>query len=494
MQQVQPVNIIPNLSFLIEEIYYFPTRQQVPMYLRPYVFNTDDVTLNMVNERMEQNHSGTVTPAILSGLAGGLIQPSSVGVQTGIDNAWVSQDRYIFMLRARHVNHFGMEVINYVFGYTDHAGITPTGAVDPNMQHYINNVIETVVDTITYPTGAVRSEKLHSIYNTIASNSPNQADLFTQRPVDIYNTYSMNQLAQFSDVDANFFNASSVITPFSNNVVTSTTENSITTEYLGKILTSGIQSFKTREVHVNAYQMGSSDPAEKFFTEPSVNECAFVRTLSRAAGFRNVVGNFTFSAMMSMDPTVYDRFELFNTTSDFSNPLLTRTPEVGEDWVGQDMITTRAYSLMSNSVAMATKYGFTRLYFIATNKMDVTGTYSCSITNWKSFLSVSQQDQNYLIDLFKDRFNMEIFLNETNMGRVPVYMECYVDLLGTTKIYLEYGGYQGVWFTAPTFANSLYRPEITTDQGMVEVAATHIGQAIEAIAQSGTAQGVVQYY
>lgn len=89
---------------------------------------------------------------------------------------------------------------------------------------------------------------------------------------------------------------------------------------------------------------------------------------------------------------------------------------------------------------------------------------------------------------------MEIFLNETNMGRIPVYMECYVDLLGTTKIYLEYGGYQGVWFTAPTFANSLYRPEITTDQGMVEVAATHIGQAIEAIAQSGSAQGIVQYY
>lgn len=470
---------VPGIQFLIEELVYYPTRNHVPVHLRPYVFNTNHDAISTISDRMQQTASGTISAGVLNGLISGIVQPSSVGIASTVNSSWVGNRRFIFMMRVRHVDYMGVEVCTYLFGYTEHDGITPNGAIDMSMTHFINNVIETAATTYQTPLGVRRDEKLTGVYNAIFSTST--TDLYAQRPVDIYQTFSMNEMANFSDMDAKFYNASSTITPFSNNIVTSTAENGITAEYLSKILTSGMHAMKSREVHVNAYEMGSNDPTEKFFTEPSINECAFVRTLSRAAGFRSVTGTFPFTALMSMDSTIYDRFQLFNFTQDFSNPLLASTPEVGENWDGQDMITTKAYSLIENAVGMATKYGFTKMSFMMTNMSDALGTISSAILNFNSFLKLSPADNGYLLEIFKERFRNEVFLNESNVGRVSLAIEVHVDLLGTSKIYLEYAGYQGVWFTIPTFANSLFAPVVCNDQAMVEVAASHIGQTLTAL-------------
>ena len=483
-------SMIPQVQYQVEQLFYFPTREQVPMYLRPYVFNTDSAAIEQIGDRMLQNNAASVTPGILTGIAGGIVQPSTVGVESGVNAQWVGQDRYIFMLKARYIDFVGVEHCCYVFGYTDYNGVSPSGAPDINMVHYINNVLETSVETTQTPLGIYRQEKLLGVYNTIYSTTQN--DYFTQRPVDIYNTFTMNEMANFGGLDAKFMSASSVITPFSNNVVSSTSENAITTEYLGKLLTSGMHAFKGKEVHVNAYEMGSNDPAEKFFSEPSINDCQFLRTLSRNSGFRNPTGNFTFNALMGLDPTIYHRFEVFNLTSDFSNPVLTQTPQVGEYWHGQDVITIKAYAFLTNAVAMATKYGFTKLSFRADNRTDVLGSVMYGILDFKSFLSVQQRDINYLVEMFKDRFTQEVFLNETNACRMSAGLECHVDLLGTSKIYLEFAGYQGKWFTVPTYANSMFRPEVTPNQEMVEHAANCVGQALNQILH--TEQQAVQYY
>lgn len=471
--------IVPQTNFVIEDIIYYPTRNHMPVQLRPYVFSSNAESLGTLSDRLEQSKSGSVTPSLLSGLAGGLIQPSTVGFDSSVNVGWVGTRRFIFMMKVRYVYFTGVEMCVYVFGYTEYDGITPQGNINTEMAHYINNVIETSTVTTPTPMGMRRMEKLASIYNAIYSTS--QQDLYTQRPVDIYQTYAANEMAGYMDIDASFSNASSIISPFSKNIVTSTTENCITTEYLSKILSSGMQSMKSREVVVSAYNMGSHDPVEKFFTEPSMTECEFIRTLGRLGGFRGVSGTFNMKALMCMDPTVIDRFKLFNLTADFSNPLLTNTPEVGEYWGGQDMVTTKAYSLIENAVGMATKYGFTKLSFIVSNMMDVLGGVNYSILDFKSFLSLSQQDTNYILEVFKDKFNIEVYLNETQSGRISLHMECHVDILGTSKIYLEYAGFPGTWYTIPTFANSLFAPVVTNDQALVELAAGHVGASINTL-------------
>lgn len=473
-----------DINFILEELVYYPTRSHNPMLLRPYVFNVDNTAVDAISDRMSETKSGKITPAMLNGLTAGIVQPSSVGYESAINASWASTSRFLFMLKVRHIDHMGTEINTYIFGYTEFDGITQTGHIDLNMTHYINNVIETTVFHITTPLGTKRVEKLYNIYNAIYSTT--DMDVYTQRPVDLYQTIASSEMANFMSSDIQVQNASNLVTPFSNNVVTSTAENGITTEYLSKILTSGMHAVKSREIHVNSYQIGSDDPSERFFTEPSISDCVFLRTLSRVAGSRVTKPMFNFNALMQMDNTIYARFKMFNLTNDFASPILTRTPEVGETWHGQDMVTIKAFSLMENTVSMATKYGFTKMSFIASNMGDMTGGISFAVLDFNSFLSLSQQDFNYLLGIFEDKFKTEIFLNETASGKTPLHMECHINLLGSSKIYLEYAGTPGTWFTVPTFASSLYTSVISTDQNTVDYSANQLSNTLNALVEAHT--------
>lgn len=474
--------MLNDIRFILEELVYYPTRTQNPVPLRPYVFNVDNSAVESIGQRMEQNKSAKITPAMLNGVASGIVQPSAVGFESVINSSWVSTQRFLFMLKVRHIDHLGCELNTYVFGYTEFDGITQGGDIDVEMLHYINNVIETVSYSVSTPLGVQRMEKLNNIYNAFYSAS--QQDIYTQRPVDMYQSIVSSEMASFMPDDYDIQHAGNMVTPFSNNVVTSTMENNITTEYLSKILTSGLHAVKSREVHVNSYQIGSDDPAERFFTEPSINDSSFFRALSRAGGSRVTRPVFAFKALMRMDDTIYSRFKMYNLTQDFSNPVLTQTPDVGEYWVGQDIVTVKAFSLMENCVAMATRYGFTKLSFMASNMSDMTGQIICTILDFNSFLSLTEQGFNYLLEIFQNKFRDEIFLNETNAGRVPLHMECHINLLGTSKVYLEYAGYQGKWFTVPTYASSHYSAVLSTDQGMVDYSASELNRALGGLVEA----------
>lgn len=477
-----------NIQFILEDLVYYPTRSHNPMLLRPYLFNVENTAVDAISSRLAETKSGKITPAMLNGLTSSFVQPSSVGYDSPIDANWASTSRFLFMLKVRYIDHLGCEIVTYIFGYTEFDGITQTGHIDMNMTHYVNNVIETTVFHITTPTGVKRVEKLVNIYNAIYSTS--QVDIYTQRPVDLYQTISNSEMANFFMPGGEVQSAINLVSPFSNNVITSTAENGITTEYLSKILTSGMHAVKSREIHVNSYQIGSSDPSERFFTEPSVSDSVFLRALSRAGGSRVTKPVFNFNALMQIDDTIYSRFKMFNLTNDFSSPILSRTPEVGEYWYGQDIVTLKAFSLMENSVSMATKYGFTKMSFIASNMGDMLGGISFAVLDFNSFMSLSQHDFNYLLGIFEEKFKTEIFINETNYGKIPLHMECHINLLGSSKIYLEYSGMPGNWFTVPTFASSLYSSVISLDKNTVEYSASQLSNTLNELVDAN----VPSYY
>lgn len=470
------------INFTLQELVYYPTRSQNPVMMRPYVFNVDSSAVDAVRQRMEENRSAKITPSILNGITAGIVQPSTVGFDSVVNANWVSTQRFLFMLKVQHIDHVGCEINTYVFGYTEFDGITQGGDIDLDMTHYINNVIETASYIVPTPLGPSRMERLLNIYNAIYSVSG--TDVYTQRPVDMYQTIMSSEMANFMPENIQVSHAGNIVTPFSNNVVTSTTENGITTEYLSKILTSGMHAVKSRELHINSYNIGSDDPAERFFTEPSISDSIFFRSLSLISGSRVTKPVFTFRSLMRMDETIYSRFKMYNLTNDFASPVTARTPEVGEYWTGQDIVTVKAFSLIENCVSLATKYGFTKISFIASNMGDMTGNINYSILDFNSFLSLTQQGFNYLLEIFESKFKTEIFINETTSGRVPLHMECHINLLGTSKIYLEFAGYPGTWFTVPTYASSLYSAVLSTDQAMVDYSASQLGAAISSLADA----------
>ena len=307
--------ILPGTSqFVIEKLEYFPVARHNPMYMRPYTFNVQQESVHTIADRLDQTRAGKVTPALLKGVTSGIMQPSVVGYETIINDSWASTKRFIFMMKVRHIDISGVELNTYLIGYTEYDGITPNGHIDTQMPHFINNVISTTVHTWSTPMGVIRQEKLADTYQAIYSMS--NVDMYTQRPVDIYNAISAVEMSEFSEMPVSLQTTSGMVNPFNNNVVSSTLENNISTEYLAKILTSGMHATKAREIHMNSYQMGSDDPTEKFFSEPSVSETAFVRYLSRISGYKSVRPIFNFQHLMQIDPTIYDRFIRYNITDE----------------------------------------------------------------------------------------------------------------------------------------------------------------------------------
>lgn len=396
------------------------------------------------------------------------------------NNDWVSIKKFIFLLKVRSLDPTGVEINSYIQGYTEFDGITASGHIDPNMVHYINNVIETTTMTINTPLGVIRKEKLYRIYNVFFNGGFNE--LFTQRPSDVLENINLLNMSQFiNDPTLQTQNMGSYMNSVDTKALSSSVDNNITTEYLSKILTTGIHDVKNKDIFINSYEISNGMAPESRLPEPSIHDNRFLKYISRVAGFKIVREFFTFQSLMNVDPTIYNRFKVLNITKSYVDPTMMQTPEVGDYWHGQDPVTIKAYSLIENSVSLATKYGFNKIHFSASNMTNPMGVAEVFITNFNSFINLEEQEFNYLLEIFKEKFVTEIFLNETNSGVIPMHLEGYIDLLGTSKINLTYAGYPSNWYTIPTFANSLFAPVISIDKQAVDFMSFQLGTVIDTL-------------
>lgn len=238
----------------------------------------------------------------------------------------------------------------------------------------------------------------------------------------------------------------------------------------------------------NPYNARLDEHGNSLFNEPSITDNQFIAAISIRAGSRIKLPYFSFRNLEALDPYVdapgASKVDLFNLIKDYNSPYAMNAPDVGDHWQGQDPVTVKAFSLIENSVALASKYGFTKLIFIADNVSDVTGIVQVTAINWQTFLNIAPDDVVFLVNLFKAKFISEIFLSETASGRESLYMECHVELTGTSKVYLKYNGWDANWYTAPTYANSLYGPVVTINQEAMQYSATQINSVVGTLADA----------
>ncbi|NTV77644.1 MAG: hypothetical protein HGA25_00495, partial [Clostridiales bacterium] len=424
--------------------------------------------------------AGKITANIVNGVASEIIQPNSVGYMSMCDNNWVSTKKFIFLLKVKSLDPTGVEINSYIQGYTEFDGITSSGHIDAGMVHFINNVIETTTMTLNTPLGVIRKEKLYRIYNVFSNGGFNE--MFTQRPSDVLENINLLNMSQMiNDPGLITQHMGSYMNSVDTKALSSGVDNNITTEYLSKILTTGLHDVKNKDIFINSYEINNGIAPEARLPEPSVHDNRFLKYISRAAGFKIVREFFTFQTLMQVDPTIYNRFKVINLTKNYVDPTMMQTPEVGDYWHGQDAVTVKAYSLIENAVSLATKYGFNKIYFTASNMSNPMQVAEVFITNFNSFINLEEHEFNYLLEIFKEKFITEIFLSETNGGILPMHLEAYIDLLGTSKINLTFAGFPSNWFTIPTFANSLFAPVVSIDKQAVDLVSYQLGSVIDTL-------------
>lgn len=459
----------PN-DIVLEDLIYIPMSQQVPMFARPYMFNVNGRALDDLMIRLEDTKAGKISTSVLSGLTNDFIQHSSVPLHTPIDQSWTGTKRYIFLLKARVTDAMGIISRNYIFGFTEYDGITRSGNIDPHLNHYVNSIIETAVMQYNTPMGLQQKETLYKFYN-VAQNL-NYDTFLTQRPRDVLGNYELNNVSEhLSGFDSEIYNIADkrfTYGAYDPRPVCSNIENNISSEYLSKILTAGIQTFSTHDFFMNSHATEYDNDLAGKVPETSLNDNKLLNIFSRLQGMAYPSSVFPFHVLGKLDPSIEGRAMIFNITKNIVDPTMSQTPEVGDYWNGQDPVTLKAYSLIESSVSLAMKFGFSKLFFTASNMATPTGEASVFITNFNSYMDLDEYSFNTLLEMFKDTFLREIFMNETQGNRVPLYVEMYVDMLGTSKIMVDYANMGANWYTIPTFANSMFSPIVTIDKNYLD--------------------------
>ena len=479
-----------NEQFIIHDLTYIPMGSYLPVLNRPYVVNATTDAIETISERLYDSRSGKITPNIINGVANDIIRPSTTGFDGGLNQQWVGTRRFIFMLKVATIDAAGMTYNTYLQGYTDYDGITPNGNADPRLNHHVNSIIETCDMTINTPLGIYRKEKINKIYNVMGSveTAGYDVETFAQRPGDILDNISALNIDSLGEGQYRTFMAKNTLNQFNQRTLGSSVENDVTTQYVSKLLTTGLLTNKNQDIMIDSMGSLTGTDEPRGIEEPSIYNNRFMKYLGRLSGERIAKKTFQFQTLFQIDPTIDARFRVLNITKDYVDFATSSTPETGEYWNGQDPATLKAYSLIENSVALATRCGFNKLYFIASNRMSPTGEISIYITNFNSYINLDENEINILLELFKERYITDIFINESNSGNMPLHVEGYVDLLGTSKIKLAYGYFPETWYTIPTFANSLFSPILTLNKDTLDYTTMQFMNVIDSISNNQMSQ------
>lgn len=456
-------------SYIIEELWYLPMGDHTPVYNRPYTVNADKEAIDILVDRKLETGNSTIDGSILRDLTSRFVTPNASVEHSLIDANWVSQPRFVFMMKVRSSDAQGIETYSYIQGFTNYNGISNQGNADMEMIHQVNTIIETYIMNLPTPLGLTRKEKLTNIYNVFMHNN---SEFYTQRPTDV-----MGNMKLFGVVDS--FEGSNIqiqgaevlggtVNRFNNNAPTSKVSNQVATEYLSTILNASMSEATSKDILLGSYEYSDNSVMGTRIIEASLGDNRFMKYLSSLDGWMTVKGEFSFGQLMRLDSTIHDRFTLINLSKNYQDPNLLNTPTVGEYWHGSDPVTIKAYSLIESSVSLATGSGFNKLFFTATNMNDPTGAIEIFITNFASYTSLDNMDLSVLLDRFKNKLTLDVLIPETSGGTLPFYMEMYVDLLGTSKINLEYAGFPAAWYTIPTTANSMFSSIMTFDKNSLD--------------------------
>lgn len=486
-----PASVVMSEQFTLEDLTFIPIGHHQPMHLRPYVMSVSQGAANSIAESLNSDRTGVVRPDMVSSIADEIISPSAIPFDSRINQEWVSSKRYAFILKVKTVNALKGVHITYIQGYTDYDGINIYGTADPRMNLIINSVIETTLDEYKTPMGVYRKERLLRRYNVMTTTFDEYS--YTQRPTDVMDSATMvdlqNMLNGSSDWEMMYqddgmgdhipgmyptsfdtYNANNTLNAYNANSISSNIENDVSSVFLTKTLTAGILGAKNREVSIGDSPIDTGSGMMGMLREPSISENQFIRYYTaRFQGRGSGVTTLSYGNLVQLDRTIEDRFICIKLNKNVVDPVLGSTPEVGDHWQGQDIVTVKAYSIIEAAASIAMQNGFNKLYFSVSNKTNPRGETDFVITNWKSFIQLGDKDMMYLVEYFKREFENNVFIPETKGGVIPLHLDVYVDILGTSKIYIEYSSMPANWYTAPTIANSSYTPVLTLNKDNVDM-------------------------
>jgi hypothetical protein len=446
-------------------------------YRRPYTSSLDGQSHNRILETIER--SSSITPSTMAGVSNQFIKPQATPeCSVGIANGWGTQ-RLRFMMEIQSQDMMGNITSEYVVGYTDHAGLSMAGHLDPSMTFTINAINSTRSKTQFSQTHGNQTHQsfvdassilVHDQYD--GAIKPNQ--MYGLRPEDVYYQLDNQIIQEGLGEDAFLTNARNLITT---RAIKSQRSNAIAPVYIAKVLNSYLQTTRAdttsgpSELYESARctvtsQQSSADPFMAFL---------------QSKGQTGTNYRFTYGDLLALDPNV-------------SHPSVTLTVPIKplwqsnlhqagqtSSWAGTDYTTLFATTISQSMPGYMLACGLNKLHLFATN-LDTTGAINIQPSNWKSFSE--NVDMTNAITSLCYRLEHELLRDLSHNGQVSFNVEVCCDLLGDTLVRVSLNGDPLIDYVTPSFCDSLLTPMSTNSNTLLNGIASDFSSLMREISDN----------
>ncbi|MBB5409352.1 hypothetical protein HDG34_003293 [Paraburkholderia sp. HC6.4b] len=455
---------------VVRRLIISPTGTYNTQYMRPYDNTLQGPGLNAICETLCGENR--YTPARLAGIANQIVSPAATPEKAiGIVNGWDATRCRYFMEVESHSMGGAVSVVK-VLGWTNYMGIVNTGSchIDPNMEFYVNSVVQVREYIETTPLGNQPhtnvAENAHVLVDPTYFDAYVKEKTMSMRPEDMYATMSLNHLHNMGDtLDTR--------TTLTRVPVASTRSNSIAAFYAAAVLDNYKKAADSNNFGLQP-ETEVLDSARGYAQDSVLALNPFFRAMQE---YREgmLTNFFTWSDLCRLDPDVVHKVKALEL------PASTRVHRVGsgmsQDWGGSDRLTQVATILAQSVLALMSVYTLTRFAFTATNRQVFSSNAPSGVDGHSSITfipgdaeSFSRRDLSPFIEQFRINLEHMILKDVSHNNQIDFWLEMRINLLGETWIDISLDGGPVITYVSPSFADALMVPVVTTQ--------THLGQRL----------------
>lgn len=438
-------------SFNITKLIIFPTGTYDQMVSRPYETNLDYQTV----QRFEEATGGgaNTSPEAISGVASNIIRPKAQHEgAVNIPNGW-GERRLRFMMEILYPGSMGADRIQILTGYTDYAGVTPSGAVDPNMRLYFNSSVELTSFEMNTPSGRRHGTRMVGAEQFVNPNWNPSAFMagqtgFTMRPEDLFSTMESSTLE-----GAEVFNFR---TSGSGGMKLSRRNNLLAPQYISRVMGAYRNAMDNHEMAGSSEELYHS--AMGSVREREVSSNTFLLYMTKQSQLREN-GCLSFGELEAMDQDLHHKTQYIHP----DQRMMSMLPQAGqyEHWNGTTIETVAATMLSGSVPALLTELLMTKITFMATNET-LDGNFEIKVLGLEAFNN--QLDMTPYVQRFIARLEIEVMRDLTRNNQMTTMLEMSVNLLGDTHIKISMNGQPAMEYITPTFCDSLTTPVLTNSR------------------------------
>lgn len=439
-----------------------------PQPRRPFVVSDDSVNWSNMVDAMGGLNS--YSPSTVGQAIGGFLTPSMAAEKTtNIDNGW-DTPRLRWFMEVEYYFESGGMMNEVLTGWTSHVGVTPSGAFDPDMEFYINNVIQRRVRQVRTPDGLMVENNVVSADHLLANNDEtdpyNDQYEVRMRPADVYQLLSNQQL---SSRLPNLRDTRFIMTPIATK---SRRSNGNPAHYVSQFMENYSNAAKmdqNRSFHEHMLT------ASQYASEKPANKDTFLAEVKKVRRDTFVGNHFCWNDIMAIQDTTTEITSVFlaDNAMQARQSVHGQRQDLGARSIEAQSAAIIAYSLPSIMLDTGLLY----MVGISTNEEIGKG----HVTEFRNLSAFGEVDMRPYVSMIQSRIRYEILEQISQSNNLSYFLEYSINILGESIIKVSINGGPIYDYSIPSFSDALFSPVVTGNVRNASDLADNLGNLVETV-------------